>query len=119
MNAAPARAGTLMVAASAHTAIPARGRPSKAIATPAASRPTISTSLCPAAISPSVISGLSRASHSARAGSVPSDWARRGTYTANSTRPTSSRPRISSTPAIRCEPTMATITEINPRNSGP
>ena len=65
------RAGSLIAAASEHTAIAASGRRSSASVTPATSSPAISASLCPPPTRYSSVSGLHSASQTASAGSAP------------------------------------------------
>ena len=62
-------AGALIAAANAMTTMASTRRPASAHATPAASRPAISASLCPPAISVNVTSGLATPTAKASAGS--------------------------------------------------
>ena len=119
MNGIAAAAGSLIVAASAHNAMPTSILRSTANVTPATTRPIIKRSLCPAATNSNRMSGLSSTHHVARAGSAPSARASRGANTASSTSPATSSTRSRSTPRIKCEPAIATIPLTIHRNSGP
>ena len=96
MNPAGRTAGALIVAASMHSSTPSSGRPpGVATASPATINPIMSASLWPPPMKWNSTSGLQTPSHTARAGSLPADLAKRGSEIAMSTTPaTSNRRRI-------------------------
>jgi hypothetical protein len=93
----PIAAGTLMDAASAHSAIPQTGWRERAAVMPARSRPTMSASLCAPPTSASSVSGLRTASTNAGPASLPKERASLGMQYAISATPTTDCTRRSST----------------------
>src|SRR5664280_345312 len=119
MNTMAAAAGSLMVAASAHTAIPHRSRPPVPMVMPATINPTIRASLCPEETKLNRASGLSAPNHSASPGWWPSRRASTGSETINRITPTSSMSRKTRIWATSDPPPTATARWLRETKNGP